>query len=106
MKKMTAFCLGLLLLQGCAGVRGFTTGALSGTGVVDEVVNGTINESYVNTNSVEFNTKMWTHRAILISTSLVLWPFAAAYGGASGLYGAYKFHKYYNETNEWQVLYR
>ena len=56
--------------------------------------------------SVETNIKIWAHRGLLIGTSLTLWPVAAAYGGASVLYGAYKYNKELKNVEDWDVLIR
>jgi hypothetical protein len=104
MKRILFSTVLAFALTGCAASRGFVTGMFSGPGVVDEAVN--YKHKVVDTASAEFNGKMWTHRAILISTGLVLWPFAAAYGGASGVYGAYKYDKELKDAEEWRVLYR
>jgi len=76
-----------LALTGCAASRGFWTGAMGGPQVVDMFVH-----DEVNIEEPEVHLKLTAHQALLASTAFVLWPLAAAYGGASGIYGAYQFH--------------
>ncbi len=85
MKKLLILT-NLVLLSGCATSRGFLTGVVGGPLAVDEYVH---NEA--NNQSPSLAIKVGVHEATLISTTLVLWPFAAAYGMASGIYGAYQF---------------
>lgn len=101
MNKILVSAFLALFLSGCAAERGFITGSLSGPAAVDEAIHGEFDPTYVET-----NLKVWTHRGILIGTGVVLWPLAAAYGGASGIYGAYKYHKHFKNEKEWRVIFR
>lgn len=81
--------IGFLVISACAPTRGFIVGALGGPQIVDEEVQRQYNEE-----SIHSSVKAMVHQSLIISTCYVLWPFTAAYGAASGLYGAYEFYKY------------
>jgi len=85
--RLIYFLLVVVLLSGCASARGFWIGAAGGPLAVDEYVH-----DEVKIMEPEIHVKVAVHQGILISTAFVLWPFSAAYAGASGLYGVYKFH--------------
>ena len=87
MKKIAL--LSVFLLSGCAASRGFLVGAFGGIPTVDEA----IHKEY-DPDSLHTNLKVFGHQGMIISTSYVLWPLAAAYGGVSGIYGAYQFWKW------------
>jgi len=79
-----------LTLAACAGTkaasRGFMAGVVGGPMMVDEYKNEEFQEG-----SLHSSGKHFAHMTAMITTVPVLWPFTAAYGGASGLYGAYTY---------------
>lgn len=84
--KLLSILLVIGMLSGCAASRGFYAGVTGGPLAVDEAVYDDIGYG------VETHLKSLSHKGLLISTSLLMWPLAAAYGSASGAYGAWKFH--------------
>ena len=78
-----------LLLSGCAISKGFLAGALGGVPYIDEIRH---DEARVGSGHTEL--KVFGHESVIVWLAYgTIWPLAAAYSGASGLYGAYQFWK-------------
>lgn len=78
--------VGALALMGCAAVKGALAGITGGAPYVDEIVHDEIDPTSFHT-----NLKLFGHQAVILVGSLAFWPLAAAYGGASCIYGTYRF---------------
>ena len=77
-----------LSVSGCVATRGFMTGVTGGPMIIDEIRHGEFDTKTAHTAG-----KSFAHMAGILTTIPVLWPLSAAYGTASGLYGAYHFWK-------------